>query len=489
MKIVCNYNTPEFKTQSPIYPGNYQALPYQKTLKVTEFFEYLYTYPPKVLIKWDGLDELTQDLFLEHNYGVLEHSFPFIDYVEDFFFKSLPQKAVKDTALSQSFRDGFLNKVFSSNFYNKETKEIQLALSPIPVYVILNGHKEIVLSKPINPARSNVSTQIVNRAVYDFCGAFDHSIEASTQLGFFFLNYSDAEVYLEEIAKADIDGTKTVGLSINCIGLNSAYCITREHHPNVDFRFVPNYKEVQDLLKNKLSDSKLIVDDEQQQLRFRPRNLNMLPFLGKAGRLTTPLRSFLQNKEQFKGVPIYIVQIRNGSRNIAVEQYFNLMNKLDTSWSHVLQFYDALFGFGDNWLMQGSLKEASKSNKFSNYIFFKESDAKKFIKSHGRDVVRYTGSRTSNLESFIRKPKIFVYNLEDFLEDWEEKLLNNFNGQDGNAILNAKETFFVPDINVEEFDSLTKGKTEILKVAKETLGLRYRLFKRYVGFLFSVGYA
>ena len=65
--------------------------------------------------------------------------------------------------------------------------------------------------------------------------------------------------------------------------------------------------------------------------------------------------------------------------------------------------------------MQGALKDAGNSDKFENYIFFDKNEALKFRKKNGRKVARYVGSRTSNLGSIIRKPKIFVYNLEDFL--------------------------------------------------------------------------
>ena len=57
------------------------------------------------------------------------------------------------------------------------------------------------------------------------------------------------------------------------------------------------------------------------------------------------------------------------------------------------------------------------------YIFFERNEAKNFIKKQGLNVTRYSGSRTSNIELLVRKPKIFVYNLEDFLELWEEKIL------------------------------------------------------------------
>ena len=467
---------------------NYQAVPYLKTSKVNDFFEYLYSYPPKFTIKWDSVDELKSDLLLENNYGVLEHSFPFIDFVEDLVFRGSSQEANTQDYSVKELMDGYLNKLFASNFYNKKTKVIQNALAPIPIFTVVNGQNEIVLSKPLNFSRSQASENIVNQILYN-ASSIDPFVENNPKLGFFFMNRLDAETYLQEIAKIDVDGTKTVGLSINCIGLQSAYQITREQHPGIDFRFVPDYREIQSLLKVKLNKANLIFDDEQQQLRFRPRSANLLPFLGTLGRWVLPTRSFLQKNEYFKGIPIYIVQTRNEKRNLLVEQSFNSLNMLDSICGRFVQFYDRAVGFGHNWIMQGSLQDAAMSTKYINYVFFNEEDATNFIKKQGRKVARYSGSRTSNIELLVRKPKIFVYNLEDFLETWEEKLLLDLTDKPLKTIFDAENTFFVPSTTKnEELTSNLAAKKSLFRKINQTVDLKYRLFKQYLGFFFSVGY-
>ena len=40
-------------------------------------------------------------------------------------------------------------------------------------------------------------------------------------------------------------------------------------------------------------------------------------------------------------------------------------------------------------------------------------------------MVRLPGSHLDTLAQWIRKPKIFAYNLEDFIEDWEESFIDN----------------------------------------------------------------
>ena len=61
--------------------GNFQTRGNPNRNKVSDYFHDIYTYPPKFKIRWESLDELNGDLFIDDNYGVLEHSFPFIDFV------------------------------------------------------------------------------------------------------------------------------------------------------------------------------------------------------------------------------------------------------------------------------------------------------------------------------------------------------------------------------------------------------------------------
>ena len=118
--------------------------------KTTDYFDYLYSYPPKIQIKWNTLDELNEDLFIGTNYGVLEHSVPFIDFLEDWFFNEASEEAVAQNYPISKYFTGFVEKINSSNFFLKKTKKLQAALVNVPVYAVLNGQGEIVLSKPSN---------------------------------------------------------------------------------------------------------------------------------------------------------------------------------------------------------------------------------------------------------------------------------------------------------------------------------------------------
>ena len=65
----------------------------------------------------------------------------------------------------------------------------------------------------------------------------------------------------------------------------------RDYHPKIDFRFVPDLSEIKKLLAN--SNSNLIFEDDQQQLRLRQRSINPLPIVRSLSKYTSPFYSFL----------------------------------------------------------------------------------------------------------------------------------------------------------------------------------------------------
>tara|TARA_B110000003_G_scaffold91467_1_gene93692 strand:+ start:5639 stop:7075 length:1437 start_codon:yes stop_codon:yes gene_type:complete len=444
--------------------------------KVADYFGYIYSYPPKIQVKWDGLDDLDGNLSLGKNSSAIEYS----DFVNDWFFAETSKEAIAEKYSSSQYFNGFFDKLNSSNFFLKKTKKIQTALSSVPIFVILNGQGEVVLSRPGNVLNPNSVGNYVNEKVYDSCGAFDPTVEKKGALGLFFMTRLDAENYLKEVARADFEGTETLGLSIHCVNLSTAYKITREYHPGIDFRFVPNLKELKNLLVNKVGKSDMMVEEEQQQIRFRPRISNLL--------------SPSSSNEYFKGVPIYVVQLKNKPRNLFYE---HVTGYLDTIYHGCLESLDSTIGFGHNWIMQGSLQNVKASDKFENYIFFEKDQAVDFTKKWGRYVSRYEGGRSSNLEfAFrkftLRKPKVFVYNLEDFIEDWEDQLLADVLGnvENGSSFFTAKETNFIsPSLVFSGIQDLETEKTEFqksfLEKAAQTLNIKAKVLKRTTGIFFN----
>jgi hypothetical protein len=231
---------------------------FNKNLKVVDYLDFVYSYPPKIKIKWDNIDNLKHDLFCRTNSDIYSRlgyfDGPSLLAELDEGLRSqvieTPEKAVSENYAMPEYFGGILNKVNSSNFFQKKTKEIQLALANIPIFVVLNGQGEIILNKPSNILNSQNVRAYLNEKLYNWCGGFDLAVEKKPKFGCFFFNFADAEQYLKEVARFDIEGTQTVGLSIYCTNLGSAYNVTREYHPGIDFRFVPHFDEVKNLLRN-----------------------------------------------------------------------------------------------------------------------------------------------------------------------------------------------------------------------------------------------
>lgn len=476
-----------------------------KKLKIADYFDSVYSYPPKIKIKWDILDELRQDSFVKIQRGSFEKNLLDIDFIKtDSHTESLEGAASQNYSRSTYF-DGFLNKINSSNYFIKKTKTIQSKVSNIPVFIIMNGNGEIVLKKPVNILKPKSLTNYISTKIYDSCGAFDSIVEKSSSLGLFFMDFADAKEYFNEIFTSDIDGAETVGLSIHCISLDSAYRITREHHPGIDFRFVPNFNEVKNLLlKDVGSADDMAIESSQQQIRFTPRFVNMFSILNGLGKRVSnsfiPIySSFLQRNEYFKGVPIYMVQISNKPRNFWAEQYSNIGIKLEKIICRTAHFVDYTTGFGHRWLQEGSLdfNNIVKSDKLETFIFFEKDQARKFCKKHGRKIYR------QEYGQFFRwsKPKILVYNLEDFLEDWEDHVLEKLpNGNPTTTRLVKNDSGFgTENYKNINFISPTSSYREILDFSQdvnkfgmrlnkvtELLNVKYRVLKRAVGVFFSL---
>jgi len=483
METIKDFNDNYFlnKTKSETHHQNEFPIKLKTDLETTDYFEYIYSYPPKIKIKWEASDHLKDTLFSDLK-----------RFKNIFLFGNRASKnaVIKNYSKSQ-YIDGFVDKINSSNFFLKKTERIQNALANIPVFILMNGHGEIVLNKPSELGGSKTIPSYVEEKLYDSCGAFDLRVEKRSELGLFFMNYEDAEKYLKELARSDFQGMQTVGLSINCISLDSAYKITREYHPGIDFRFIPNFNEVKNLLTKGIGKTNFMVDFEQGQLQFRPRHVNMFPYLNQLGRYFSPSFSFLQRNDYFKGVPIYIVQLTSTPRNFWFDQSLKIMGMVDSTISSTARSMHHLVGFGQSRIIQGSLLRKATSNldKVENYIFFEKDQAIEFSKKGGRKIARYGGASTGVLDPLVRKPKIFLYNLEDFLEDWENFILTELNESRSVSEKLFKEkinTFIVPTNIENSVVSFPQNfQKSSLKNFISALNIKYNVLKRSVGVFFS----
>ena len=450
-------------------------------LKETEtlsFFKNLYTYPPKFHIKIDQLEPV----------------------------KTLPYKGKQNysTRLPLNIKDyvkEYKVKQYTSTFYKERVNILKKALQNVPVYVVLNSNHEFILAQPIQNLSKDKKSNVLKETMYEFVSATNHiSTSEERKLGLFFFNRKDAEMHLQTILSQDFEGVQRIGLALHCISLDSAYSIMRHAHSNIDFKFVPNLNELTTFLTKKTDNPKLIFDERQSQNYNKIRTVPLISNVGPLNlKHVTPFFSLIQNNEYFKGVPLYIVQYKNPPRNFKEKLQNYTYDKYFRSIIHLGRLTEAIYGrliiarnflggCGKSSIIQGNIEVTQTSNNITNYAFFSIDQATQFIKDYEKlckenknlrtslstGIIPYAGSwGNTSLAPITLRPTIFVTNLEDFLERWEETLL--LNKKDEQTIFNTKEIIFVPQLEMS--NEFVPYKETPLTKFKNSMLVKYRKFK------------
>ena len=362
-----------------------------KEPNVVSFFEDLYTYPPKIKIQWKQLDLVEESDKLLPN-KIINHP---------------PHKSFSGV------RD-YMDKVISFDVYSKKIKLLKQTLKDVPVYVIVNGRTEIVVastrSKKLNLHDANVLSAgplinlekpdltpkdtVTRRQVYK--RTLVESVEKalstkSKKFGFIFFDPIEAQYYLDAMVirsekkfhhRRDHSIDK-VGLSIHCIGLDTAYSLLSRSSSNVDFRFVPSLPEVKAVLEHSSqgdTNSELAVNERQLEQTLSRKALSIISD---------------QYNSAFKGVPIYIVVVKDKFEALQDSEKFK--------------------------------SSSTKTNSSANYIFFDREQALEFCEKYSSRMVS----------------PIYTDNLEDFLELWGESLVLNTDVTQSFININ-QPTYFIP---------------------------------------------
>lgn len=425
-----------------------------KELETFKFLKQIYASPPKITIRIDQLEAIKANRFALFERGSRSAMIPKIN---------VPR-------LAESVRNYKTNK-YTSSFYQDQTASLERALQKIPVYVVVNSNQEIVLAQPYD------SVKVVQKKVKHMFAKKQKNISITNEgkLGLFFMGKADAETYLKDIMATRNPEGLGIGLTLHCIGLDSAYEIMRQPHPNIGFKLVPNLEELKDFLTKKVNDPNLVFDKLQYQSYYKLRPI-LSPF--KMGYL--PGFSIIQNNEYYKGVPLYIVQYKMPSEHLSEKVMANISNKYlrsfnllghlsDEVYGRLINTRDFLLGCGQCSIMKGSLETAQTSKSITNYAFFSVDQANQFIEEYEKlrketkhlrkdpstGILRYEGSRANTyLAPVVMRPRIFVTNLEDFLERWEEVNLFKNSGirplisypENDQTLFDTKETVFVPKL-------------------------------------------
>ena len=357
------------------------------------FFEDLYTYPPKIKIQWKQLDLVEKSDKLLPN-KIINHP---------------PHKSFSGV------RD-YMDKVISFDVYSKKIKLLKQTLKDVPVYVIVNGRTEIVvastrskkfnaidpnvldpgplLEKPELITEGNEIRKVIRRQVYkrSIVESVGKALSTkSKKFGFIFFDPIEAQYYLDAmVARSEKKfhhrrdhSIDKVGLSIHCIGLDTAYSLLSRSSSNVDFRFVPSLPEVKAVLEHSSqgdTNSELAINERQLEQTLSRKALSIISD---------------QYNSAFKGVPIYIVVVKDKFETLQDSEKFK--------------------------------SSSTKTNSSANYIFFDREQALEFCEKYSSRMVS----------------PIYTDNLEDFLELWGESLVLNTDVTQSFININ-QPTYFIP---------------------------------------------
>ena len=263
-----------------------------------------------------------------------------------------------------------------------------------------------------------------------------------------------------------------VGLSIHCIGLDAAYdlvtrTLTTRDKSAIDFRFVPSLTEISTLLKS--SDQK-----------------DFNKTLAKLVSTEDPHR----NNSCFKGVPIYFVQVQNVPRSFIPEGILNI----DRLFDSLVGIPKILSGVRLNNINE--FKRSAKSNPdgIVNYVLFDREQAIDFVqKLHHRVKLVPNSSKVIDL---LDLASVSTYNLEDFLELWEESILLKSDSNNSKFVINENQpVYFIPSKRsakvLEEYHNKPKNslKKSVQLWSRKKLD-KLNWFKRnYLGLIFRGDFA
>ena len=453
-----------------------------KEIETLSFFKNLYTYPPKFHVKINQLKSVNT----------------YSSYAKTKTNKNYTDKLPSNI---NEYLNKYKAKQYTSSFYKERASVLKRALQNVPIYVVLNSNQEFILAQPIQNLNNDKKSNSLKETLYDFVSATNHiSNSKERKLGLFFFNRKDAEMHLQTILSQDYDGVQRIGLSLHCISLDSAYEMMRQSHPTIDFKFVPNLKELATFLTKKVDGQKLIFDEGQFQAYAKIRPVSLIPSNRNSNlKYVTPFFSFIQNNEYFKGVPLYIVQYKNAPRNFkeklqnyTYDKYFrsilHLERLTDAIYGRLITTRNFLSGCGKSSIMRGKFETIQTSDNITNYAFFSIEQAIQFIKEYeemckenkhlggslSTGIIPYVGSwSNTSLSSITLRQTIFVTNLEDFLERWEEGLLSQKESEQPLSL--TKETIFVPQL--QDSTAFRPYQEPALMKFKNAMLVKYRKFK------------
>jgi hypothetical protein len=139
----------------------------------------------------------------------------------------------------------------STSYPSKEDKAILHRLNTIPVFCVVTGQGEIVISSPRSVKPLNFFTWVYEKYFNNFIWIGD---KGPINIALYFMHKEDAELYLHEVCVQDPQGAQRYGIKVQASGLDNYYHLSKTAPPRTQVRLVANLKEVDLVIKKHLKD-------------------------------------------------------------------------------------------------------------------------------------------------------------------------------------------------------------------------------------------
>lgn len=194
----------------------------------------------------------------------------------------------------------------SKDFPTQEQKKIAKALSSVPVYTVVNGFDELIISTPRSETESNFIDWLYEKYYNIFKWTKD---TGPIRIAPFFLHKEDAEMYMHEVFRQDSKHAEEIGVEIRTLSLNTFYVMNRTSPPQLQARLISDLAELELIFEKTLKNSKFTIHPKQ-----------------------------CYGKNWFQGTPIYILKLSSNDiehtldKNKEVEIVFFKQSNIDEFW-------------------------------------------------------------------------------------------------------------------------------------------------------------
>lgn len=149
----------------------------------------------------------------------------------------------------------------SPSYPSKEDKAILHKLNNVPVFCLVTGQGEIIVSSPRSVKPLNFFTWMQEKYFTNFMWIRD---EGPVNVALYFMHKEDAELYLHEICVQDPRGIQRYGIRVQTSGLDNYYHLNKTAPPRTQVKLVGDLKEI-DLVVEKYTKDKFLSKHPSQQ--------------------------------------------------------------------------------------------------------------------------------------------------------------------------------------------------------------------------------